>query len=401
MGFPHRKFSLEVKILKPHKVDHECENRYVGLTPPPVSPSSKHQMPTISTPSTVSPSLKHQMSPILILMLCILAAAFVFLVYLTIRRYLWNLRNSRRRNSQTVENANNREDFLDENQEPVVDHPIWYIRTVGLQQSIIDSIAVFKYEKDRGLIEGTDCSVCLNEFQEEENLRLLPKCSHAFHVPCIDTWLRSHQNCPVCRAPIVSNTNSAPVSSVLTNLNDLASREEAQMDSEVDQRVMETDETREMRVGIENGSSIQIEDGKVADCLQKNSFRPNLRNSKLRVLSDSVDNRMKLDEELQPVRRSISMDFSSASMIYNAVVDIQAKKDEGCSDTRLAIVEKQNSDMNAKRSRNSSIYRLIKSASFGRCLQKGPIPMKRSSSYIAKHSLRKYSASQDSIQTQA
>ncbi|XP_022884551.1 E3 ubiquitin-protein ligase RING1-like [Olea europaea var. sylvestris] len=389
MGFPHRKFLSEDKDKVPtadkgYDDHHKCKNGFV-----------------LPTPSLVPPRSNHQMPPILILMLCILAAAFVFLVFFTVRRYRWNLRNSRRRNSQTVENANNREDFIDENQGPMVDHPIWYIRTVGLQQSVIDSIAVFKYEKGQGLIEGTDCSVCLNEFQEDENLWLLPKCSHAFHVPCIDTWLRSHQNCPVCRAPIVSNTNSAPVSSVLTNSNDLAPREEARMESEVDQRAMETDETREMRVGIENGSSTQIEDGKVADFLQKNSIRLNLRNSKQRVVSDLVDNRMKLDEELQPVRRSISMDFSSASMIYNAVVDIQAKKDEGCSDSRLAIVEKQNSDMNAKtRSKNSSIYRLIKSASSGRSLQKGPISMKRSSSYVAKHSLGKYSASQDSIQTQ-
>ncbi|CAA2991309.1 RING-H2 finger ATL52-like [Olea europaea subsp. europaea] len=389
MGFPHRKFLSEDKDKIPpadksYDDHHKCENRFVSSTPSLVPPGSNHQMPTI-----------------LILMLCILAAASVFLVFFTIRRYRWNLRNSRRRNSETVENANNREDFIDENQGPVVDHPIWYIRTVGLQQSVIDSIAVFKYEKGQGLIEGTDCSVCLNEFQEDENLRLLPKCSHAFHVPCIDTWLRSHQNCPVCRAPIVSNTSSAPVSSVLTNSNDLAPREEARMESEVDQRAVETDETREMRVGIENGSSTQIEDGKVSDFLQKNSIRLNLRNSKQRVVSDLVDNRMKLDEELQPVRRSISMDFSSASMIYNAVVDIQAKKDEGCSDSRLAIVEKQNSDVNARRSRNSNIYKLIKSASSGRSLQKGPISMKRSSSYVAKHSLGKYSASQDSIQSQA
>lgn len=95
------------------------------------------------------------------------------------------------------------EDFLDENR---VDHPIWFITTVGLQQSIINSITVCKYRKGEGLIEGSDCSVCLNEFQEGETLRLLPKCSHAFHIHCIDTWLRSHTNCPLCRASIVSGT---------------------------------------------------------------------------------------------------------------------------------------------------------------------------------------------------
>lgn len=87
----------------------------------------------------------------------------------------------------------------------VVDHHIWFISTVGLQQSVIDSITVIKYKKREGLFEGSDCSVCLNEFQEHESLRLLPKCNHAFHIDCIDTWLRSHTNCPLCRAGIVVN----------------------------------------------------------------------------------------------------------------------------------------------------------------------------------------------------
>ncbi|EOA17024.1 hypothetical protein CARUB_v10005258mg [Capsella rubella] len=85
----------------------------------------------------------------------------------------------------------------------IVDHPIWHIRTIGLNPTVISSIKVCQYSKKDGVVEGTDCSVCLSEFEEEETLRLLPKCRHAFHLSCIDTWLRSHTNCPLCRAPIV------------------------------------------------------------------------------------------------------------------------------------------------------------------------------------------------------
>ncbi|KAJ0232027.1 RING-H2 finger protein ATL54 [Hirschfeldia incana] len=87
-----------------------------------------------------------------------------------------------------------------------VDHPIWLIRTTGLQQSIINSITICSYKRGDGLIERTDCPVCLNEFEEDESLRLLPKCNHAFHISCIDTWLRSHTNCPLCRAGIAIST---------------------------------------------------------------------------------------------------------------------------------------------------------------------------------------------------
>ncbi|XP_074364085.1 RING-H2 finger protein ATL54-like, partial [Apium graveolens] len=99
------------------------------------------------------------------------------------------------------------EEFLDEIHGPILDHPIWYITTVGLQSSVINSITIFKYKKFDKLIEGTDCSVCLTEFQDDETLRLLPKCNHAFHIPCIDTWLRSHTTCPLCRAGIVPNND--------------------------------------------------------------------------------------------------------------------------------------------------------------------------------------------------
>ncbi|KAF2308822.1 hypothetical protein GH714_021231 [Hevea brasiliensis] len=40
--------------------------------------------------------------------------------------------------------------------------------------AIIVASAFLLYKKGDGLIEGTDCSVCLSEFQEDESLRLLP-----------------------------------------------------------------------------------------------------------------------------------------------------------------------------------------------------------------------------------
>ncbi|KAK9113203.1 hypothetical protein Scep_020722 [Stephania cephalantha] len=50
--------------------------------------------------------------------------------------------------------------------------------------------------------QSHDCAVCLLEFEENDYVRTLPACAHAFHVDCIDIWLRSHANCPLCRAGI-------------------------------------------------------------------------------------------------------------------------------------------------------------------------------------------------------
>lgn len=48
--------------------------------------------------------------------------------------------------------------------------------------------------------DDNTCAVCLCEFEEGDELRTLPECLHSFHVPCIDMWLYSHPNCPICRA---------------------------------------------------------------------------------------------------------------------------------------------------------------------------------------------------------
>lgn len=82
-------------------------------------------------------------------------------------------------------------------------HHVWNIRTVGLDEASISSIAATRYRAGAGLLGAADCSVCLGEFQDGELVRLLPKCAHAFHVPCIDTWLRAHVNCPVCRSDVL------------------------------------------------------------------------------------------------------------------------------------------------------------------------------------------------------
>lgn len=80
-------------------------------------------------------------------------------------------------------------------------HHVWYIRTVGLDEATITSIATAEYRAGVGW--GGDCAVCLGEFRDGELVRLLPRCSHPFHAPCIDTWLRAHVNCPLCRSPVV------------------------------------------------------------------------------------------------------------------------------------------------------------------------------------------------------
>ncbi|XP_052173787.1 RING-H2 finger protein ATL74-like [Diospyros lotus] len=60
-------------------------------------------------------------------------------------------------------------------------------------------------------ISATECPICLGEFVEGEKVRVLPKCSHGFHMKCIDRWLLSHSTCPNCRRSLLDRTNSSAV----------------------------------------------------------------------------------------------------------------------------------------------------------------------------------------------
>lgn len=69
----------------------------------------------------------------------------------------------------------------------------------GLVESAIKTIPLSIYSRKSN---SHNCAICLLEFRESDYVRTLPVCSHAFHVDCIDIWLRSHANCPLCRACI-------------------------------------------------------------------------------------------------------------------------------------------------------------------------------------------------------
>ncbi|XP_024531176.1 RING-H2 finger protein ATL46-like [Selaginella moellendorffii] len=86
---------------------------------------------------------------------------------------------------------------------------LFHLHDSGVEQAFIDALPVFLYRAVRGLKEGADCAVCLNEFSGDDRLRLLPKCSHAFHIECIDTWLLSHSTCPLCRCSLVPDASSS------------------------------------------------------------------------------------------------------------------------------------------------------------------------------------------------
>ncbi|MED6116840.1 hypothetical protein PIB30_103998, partial [Stylosanthes scabra] len=111
---------------------------------------------------------------------------------------------------------------------PTVNHtstPRNQIRNNGVDEDTLKKIPLITFSSqdyNPGQIE-LECSICLGELKDGEVLRMLPVCSHAFHVPCIDEWFKEHNNCPYCRSPIACEDDEPADSGeirVVTNGND-------------------------------------------------------------------------------------------------------------------------------------------------------------------------------------
>ena len=49
---------------------------------------------------------------------------------------------------------------------------------------------------------GSECAVCLADFEPGEELVRLPRCGHFFHRGCVSPWLERHRGCPKCRTEV-------------------------------------------------------------------------------------------------------------------------------------------------------------------------------------------------------
>ncbi|XP_042510868.1 E3 ubiquitin-protein ligase Os04g0590900-like [Macadamia integrifolia] len=241
-------------------------------------------------------------SPLVIAIIGILASAFLLASY-----YILISKYCGRNNVESLRRTGNHDpsEEFDENRDSM-NNESWQASTEGLDETLIKSITVCKYNKGDGLVKETDCSVCLNEFQEEERLRLLPKCSHAFHLTCIDTWLRVHSNCPLCRANIVI-ANPLPLQ-LLSPVH-----ESPPEDVPLTERRRENNDAVVAEEVSERGDGEEDSEGR--DAVPKSPLRGSSDLGQLEGRDTIIEIR---DERFQYNRRSVSMDYSCQSQISTA-----------------------------------------------------------------------------------
>ncbi|KAJ0021154.1 hypothetical protein Pint_32507 [Pistacia integerrima] len=128
----------------------------------------------------------------------------------------------------------------------------------GLEPSTIASIPLFVYTSNESK-QGLECVICLSGFEDNDVGRSLPKCSHCFHVECIDMWLHSHSSCPICRAPIVGDKNAAISSTVNEVENDVSNNSMENVGGDLLEIVVEA-ESRLERLSNVSESNREISD---------------------------------------------------------------------------------------------------------------------------------------------
>ncbi|KAK8697509.1 hypothetical protein V6N13_113654 [Hibiscus sabdariffa] len=137
-------------------------------------------------------NLNSKVSPSILLVIIVLAIIFfVSGLFHLLVRFLMRPRNREAEDSDSVTALQGQLQQL------------FHLHDAGVDQAFIDNLPVFHYKAIVGVKNPFDCAVCLCEFEPEDKLRLLPICSHAFHMECIDTWLLSHSTCPLCRATLL------------------------------------------------------------------------------------------------------------------------------------------------------------------------------------------------------
>lgn len=78
----------------------------------------------------------------------------------------------------------------------------------GASKKVISKLPKVAFERESWGDFNLDCSVCLADFEEGEQLRRLP-CTHHFHIDCVDQWLVINKTCPICRKPITEPESDA------------------------------------------------------------------------------------------------------------------------------------------------------------------------------------------------
>ncbi|CAH8391840.1 unnamed protein product [Eruca vesicaria subsp. sativa] len=311
----------------------------LAFPPPPPPPSTTFTSPIFprgSSSGTTFPILAVAVIGILATAL-LLVSYYIFVIKCCLNWHQIDIFRRRRRNSD---------------QNPLMIYTPHELNR-GLDESAIRAIPIFKFKKRDVAAAGggedqnkssQECSVCLSEFQEDEKLRIIPNCCHVFHIDCIDIWLQSNANCPLCRtsvswdasfsldlisAPNTSSEDNSPPPPPPRN----ASLEPGEvLGGDNDFLVIELGTSNgENRQSVRNRDFLAEQERATSDEVFHNRAMHNKERNFHKVMSkgdECINTRGKDNQfgEIHPMRRSISMDSSVDRQLYMELQEVVGRK---------------------------------------------------------------------------
>ncbi|KAL9243008.1 hypothetical protein vseg_016950 [Gypsophila vaccaria] len=229
------------------------------------------------------------------------------------------------------------------------------------------------------------CVVCLSEFKDQEILRILPKCSHTFHLDCIDVWLLKNASCPLCRSNISGRTkypidqiiapNSSPQEALspyfsgnlsINNINDQDYLVIEVLSQEEIPRNNNNVTTRDQKHVYDSGNVVRF-----CKKSRKSQQRPS-------IMGDECINIRPHDDQFsvhQPIRRSVSMDSAIDRGLYlqvqefirhnnNGIVGISNITSNEVSCNNTSVHDNECNSTSSNNNNNNSSSSRVKRSSF-------------------------------------
>ena len=95
-------------------------------------------------------------------------------------------------------------------------------------QEIERATTLFRAGSNR---QGDICTICQDDIDINQEIRILDHCSHSFHRDCIDTWFQGNVHCPTCRHDVREVTNTTTSNRTMRDNNENTNRQENQVPS--------------------------------------------------------------------------------------------------------------------------------------------------------------------------
>ena len=157
---------------------------------------------------------KYKYSLIVICIICIVCFGACFILYLI--KYKRNRELIRMRALGMANNINEIDNRMSQEE-----------KKTKLEKLFKEKLKKKKYLKKYNINESTACSICLEEFIENESLVCITPCLHIFHYDCLNNWLftdNSNCQCPYCNYDLLSKKPPTQRHHILDDKNNITNK---------------------------------------------------------------------------------------------------------------------------------------------------------------------------------